>query len=125
MKEVLDFIANFKGSEDVFLHGCCYWFAHILEERFNDRGYMVDIFHDPIEGHFIARFIEDFKYNKPNPDTKIHFFDIRGDVTDLYNEEDLENVWVMQNIEEKRWGRLMCDCRDFISPDKYPVWLKN
>ena len=31
---ILDFIDRFKGSEEVFLHGCCYWFAHILNDRF-------------------------------------------------------------------------------------------
>ena len=31
--EILGFIQNFKGSKDVFLNGCCYWFAFILVWR--------------------------------------------------------------------------------------------
>jgi len=128
MQEVIDFIKHFKGSEDVFLHGCCYWFAWILKERFNEVGYIVDIFHDPIEGHFIARFIEHPDPLEPADQTvPVRFFDIRGDVTDMYKQEDLENMWIMQLTEERRWGRLMADCREFISPDdhRYPAWLKS
>ena len=125
MKEVLDFISRFKGAEETFLSGCCYWFAYILKERFHEHGYLVDIFHDPVEGHFVARFIPDCKYNLLNPDAKVYFFDIRGNVTDLYNEEQLENIWLMSFNEPFRYGRLMCDCREFIEPENYPYWLKN
>ena len=130
MQDVVDFIAHFKGAEDVFLHGCCWWFARILQERFHEHGYLVDIFHEPIEGHFVARFIRDPGLKWMSPETyheppEVKFFDVRGDVTDLYNEDDLENVWLMSLNEERRWGRLMCDCRDFIQPDDYPAWLKQ
>lgn len=108
----------------MFLHGCCYWFAWILSERFSGHGYLVDIFHDPIEGHFLARFIYDAYTEPPDGDAKAHFFDIRGDVTNLYKEDDLENVWLMSMYEERRYGRLMCDCREFLLPDVYPSWLK-
>ena len=129
MKDVLDFIDHFKGSENVFLNGCCYWFAKILELRFNDDGYLVDIFHDPIENHFIARFIKMpmWEYEGSNGMKRaddIRFFDIRGDVTDLYNEEGLENVWILEKTDERRWGKLMCDCRDFIDPENYPKWIQ-
>ena len=122
-KEILDFISNFKGAEDTFLHGCCYWFAFILKERFHDRGYLVDIFHEPVDGHFVARFIVD----SPNPSVndEARFFDIRGDVTNFYNEDNLENMWLMNINHERRWAKLMCDCRDFIEPEKYPTWLKE
>ena len=49
-EEILGFIGNFRGSEDVFLNGCCYWFAHILKARFGGR-----ILYDPIDGHFVCR----------------------------------------------------------------------
>ena len=125
MEEVVRFIKNFHGAEDVFLHGCCYWFAWILKERFNGHGYLVDIYHEPIEGHFVARFIQNpAPYESVGPSADVRFFDIRGDVTDLYNEDDLENVWIMEKTEERRWGKLMCDCRNFISPDNYPAWIK-
>lgn len=125
MQDVLSFIAHFKGAEDVFLNGCCYWFAHILQDRFHEAGYLVDIFHDPIEGHFVARFIRELSSVEVDPDAEVRFFDIRGDVTDLYKEEDLENVWLMWMNEERRWGKLMCDCKYFLSPEDYPDWIKN
>jgi hypothetical protein len=125
LKDVVDFISHFKGSEDVFLHGCCYWFAYILQKRFHEHGYLVDIFYDPIEGHFISRFIRDFDYSAPDPDEEVRFFDIRGDVTGLYKEEDLDNLWLMSLNEERRWAKLMCDCRDFIEPENYPAWIKQ
>lgn len=128
IQEVLDFISHFKGAEDTFLHGCCYWFAWILRERFNNHGFYVDIYHDPVEGHFVARFIEQNPdpYEPLDPNAESRFFDIRGDVTNLYNEEELENLWVLELTENRRWGHLMCDCREFIDPDdkRYPEWLK-
>lgn len=69
MQDVVDFVKHFKGSEEVFLNGCCYWFARILQDRFHEHGYLVDIFHDPIEGHFLARFIEDPGYKLMHPET--------------------------------------------------------
>lgn len=119
-QEVLDFIAHFKEAEHTFLHGCCWWFAYILQERFSDNGYLVDIFHEPVEGHFVARFIRD----DSDPDAKAYFFDVRGDVTDLYSGKDLENMWLMSIHEERRYGRLMRDCKYFIEPANAPAWLK-
>ena len=106
MQDVLDFISHFKGAETTFLHGCCYWFAWILKQHFNDM-YLVEILHDPIEGHFVAEFWrEDFEFPK--------LFDIRGDVTALYNRFDLDNLRVLKKDDYKYYSRLMDDCRDFI-----------
>ena len=122
--DVLKFISHFEGAEDTFLHGCCYWFAWILQERFHEHGYLVDIFHEPVEGHFVARFIVDNRV-EPDPFAEERFFDIRGDVTDLYKNSYLESVWLMQMNEDRRWGKLMCDCKDFIEPGDpyYPAWI--
>ena len=122
-REILDFISNFKGAEDTFLHGCCYWFAFILKERFHDRGYLVDIFYEPVEGHFVSRFIVDSP--DPSINNEVRFFDIRGDVSNFYHEENLENMWLMKMNHEKRWAKLICDCKDFILPKDYPAWLKE
>lgn len=124
MKDVIDFIAHFKGAEDVFLNGCCYWFAFILQERFHGHGYLVDIFYEPVEGHYVSRFIYD-RYSDPSKENEVRFFDIRGDVTRLYKEEDLENMWLMSLHDEKRWAKLMCDTRDFVEPENYPTWLRQ
>lgn len=52
--EVLAFIRHFEGARETFLHGCCYWFAHILSERFWLRENVV-ILYEPVEGHFITQ----------------------------------------------------------------------
>lgn len=60
--KVLKFINDFKKAhpaeiEDVFLNGYCFWFAKILNLRFNG-----EIFYLPIMNHFIVK-IEDKYYD--------------------------------------------------------------
>lgn len=52
-EKVLAFIKQFQneGTIDVFLHGQCYWFAHILVTRF----LLSEIAYNPVEGHFAVR----------------------------------------------------------------------
>lgn len=124
MKDIIKFIDHFNGSEKTFLNGCCYWFAFILQERFHGRGYVVDILHDPVEGHFVARFRKENNNDNKNA-VNYKFFDVRGDVTNKYKDKYLENIWNMSFEEEKRFSKLMCDCRDFIEPNEYPDSLKD
>lgn len=69
---VLDFIHLFSdGADEVsfkFTNGLCYWFAHILKERFKP---LAEIMYDPIYNHFVTQ-IGDERY------------DITGLVTHLY-----------------------------------------
>ena len=127
--EVLMFIEKFKDAKDVFMNGCCYWFSFILKKRFDGKGWIVDIFHDPIEGHFVARFIEDITYSLVSiirdMEANVYFFDIRGNVTGLYDEDNLENIEVMKREEERRYGRLMCACKYMLKPKDWPVWLQD
>lgn len=67
--EVLKFINRFKGCEDVFLNGCCYWFAWILLARFPGR-----IMYLPVLSHFVIEISE-------------RLYDITGDVTERYRAE--------------------------------------
>ena len=58
----MDFIIKFKGKyaqalEDTFLFGYCYYFAKMLEERFNG-----EIYYLPIANHFITK-IDNFFYD--------------------------------------------------------------
>lgn len=112
--EVLDFISHFKGSENMFLHGCCYWFAKILYDRFSSDekwlGWKIDIRYEPVEGHFVACF-----YNKSSRSSK--YFDIRGDVTSVYADKELEQVEKLRVYDHKRYTHLMRDCRDFTAPE--------
>lgn len=52
-KEILKFISNFEDGKDMFLHGCCYWFAKILHSRFLYDG-KVEIMYNRIDNHFAA-----------------------------------------------------------------------
>lgn len=96
--EIVEFIKHFEGAEDVFLHGCCYWFAKILDERF----ILADpkIMHEPVEGHFVT-------------DIGGRLYDVRGDVTDMYKDKPLDNMYDMHKTDFKQYMRLMRDCRDF------------
>lgn len=51
MDKVIRFIEHFQnlGTIDTFTNGCCYWFAKILEERFNG-----EIMYNPVDNHFVT-----------------------------------------------------------------------
>lgn len=49
-REIMKFISLFEKAKDIFLNGCCYWFAYILSERFAG-----DIYYNPIDNHFAAK----------------------------------------------------------------------
>lgn len=108
INEIIDFISHFSGSETTFLYGCCYWFARILEERFI-MTYHTKILYEPVEGHFITAIA---KNTEP-----VRYYDIRGDVTELYAGMELYTPeWLRDN--EPNWYRhIMRDCRDFIDTD--------
>lgn len=98
-EKILNFISRFHGSEHVFLTGCCYWFAHILEMEFLATG-AVTIMYEPVEGHFITRIGN-------------RFYDIRGDITELYRGKPMYDMDEMMVDDVKMYKRLMRDCRDF------------
>lgn len=96
---ILQFIDHFKGSEDTFLNGCCYWFSVILYDRFFSER-VVEIYYEPVEGHFITKI--DNRY-----------YDVRGDVTELYRGKPMYNMYEMYQNDVRMYERLMRDCRDF------------
>lgn len=98
-EKILKFISRFHGSEHVFLTGCCYWFAHILDYRFDMECDPV-IMYEPVEGHFVTRIGN-------------RYYDVRGDVTELYRGKPMYVLEELGNEEPKLYNRLMRDCRDF------------
>ena len=56
--------------------------------------------YEPVEGHFIT------KINN-------HFYDIRGDVTELYLGKPMYEMYDMIKSNPKMYNHLMRDCRDF------------
>ena len=108
---ILEFISRFRGSEDTFLHGCCFWFANIL---FIEFGF--EIVYEPIEGHFLA--MRTTTVQKDGACYDVHeYFDIRGNVTDKYRGLELYPLQQIHDSEPKWYSHLMRDCRDFIEPD--------
>lgn len=97
--EVLSFIARFTSNGrateviDTFSCGCCYWFAHILHDRFGDQSYIV---YDEIENHF-ATYIDG------------RIYDITGDVTGKYKMLS----WVAYGFDESLRKRIVRDCINF------------
>ena len=73
-EEILNFIFQFTNGNreqviDTFTSGCCYWFAVILSERFNNQ--YPEIVYDVVENHFATAI-------------RGRIYDITGDVTDQY-----------------------------------------
>ena len=76
-KDVISFINDFKkfnpiDIEKTFKNGYCYWFAHILKNRFYDINFPTEIYYNDIENHFICRVGK-------------RFYDIEGEVKNIDN----------------------------------------
>lgn len=89
---VLGFIKHFKGSEDVFLYGCCYWFAFILQERFGGT-----MMYEPTENHFVQ-------------EIGGRLYDASGDVTEKYTSEYLMFWSDMEQYDHLLYKRIVRDC---------------
>ena len=91
--EISRFIDRFvccANTTDTFQHGCCYWFAFILYERFKSDGASIE--YDEISNHFGTR-INGVVY------------DITGDVTSKYKWVPWDSI----NDETHR-NRIVNDC---------------
>lgn len=71
-EEILNFIARFQneGTIHIFTHGCCYWFAKILDERFNMYELESGIFYNEVDNHFATLI-------------NFHLYDITGDLGNI------------------------------------------
>ena len=49
-----EFNTYFDGCEDNFLHGNCYWYARILQERFS-AWFPTEIMYNQVDNHFCCR----------------------------------------------------------------------
>ena len=110
-EEVEHFISRFDDTKETFLHGCCFWFAQLLRDRFNNRGYTVEIVHEPVENHFVAEF---YKYMDGRFSCRPRYSDVRGDVTEIYEHRNLEYVKCLSESDSSYYRNLMRDCRDFL-----------
>lgn len=79
-ERVLRFISLFKGAEAPFLHGCCYWFAAILEARFKGS-----VLYASPPGHFVCQILN-------------RLYDVTGDVTEAYG--NVDRLFSMEDLEK-------------------------
>lgn len=99
--EVIKFINTFKYShsnsskstEYFFSHGLCYYFAIILQTRFQSGVIM----YDRSCQHFVCK-IDDLLY------------DITGDVTDDHYEDDLVEWSEFENIDKQEYDAVHTSC---------------
>lgn len=66
-KEVLEFIKHFYGKDpnfakNLFSYGQCFWFAHILKDRFYISKGKTALYYNPVLNHFTCR-IGDYLYD--------------------------------------------------------------
>ena len=97
-EDIKNFIGRFNVSGDVekvFTNGCCYWFAKILADRFEQ--YNPTIVYDAVSNHFATK-IGDKVY------------DITGDVTDAC-ETYWEDWASYPDFSHK--SRIIADCINF------------
>lgn len=90
---VLSFIRHFSKASDVFLNGCCYWFAYILQGRFGGT-----MMYEPVENHFVQEI-----------DGRL--YDCSGDVTDEYSSRPRLMPWSeVERYDELLYWRIVRDC---------------
>ena len=111
MNKIEKFISNFSEARHTFLYGCCYWFCEILVKRFKNEVYNIEIVYEPEQGHFLTMIRESF-YSPQR------YYDIRGDVTEEYNNKPLYQIRYLQALEPKYYENLMKDCRDMVERDE-------
>lgn len=102
----LEFIKHFQneGTIDVFMNGCCYWFAHILLSRFLNRHPCPKIMYNDITGHFATKI-----------DGKI--YDISGEIKDTEHWMEFDDYLT----NEPAYSQIII--RDCILKD--PFWGTN
>lgn len=102
--DILNFISRFSDANKCFLHGCCYWFCNILFNRFvSDCNAVITVCYNQIEGHFVTKF-----YFPLVNITRV--FDVRGDVTDLYNIDLFKSIDDILVEDKLLHDRLHRDC---------------
>lgn len=101
--KVINFILKFKSASDCFLNDCCYWFSNILRMRFMScDDVVISIVYDQNKDHFLAKFYFPFI-------NITRLFDIRGDVTDLYDYENLKELYAIRREDNLLYDRLNSD----------------
>ena len=101
-EEVLNFIKRFQneGTIKTFTQGCCFWFAKILDERFNFDSSENRIYYNPIDNHFSTMI-------------NMHLYDITGDLGDIREVEGWERWYDFMGKDDLVTERIFKDCINF------------
>lgn len=97
--KVIDFIGRFLENQPhgevvaTFTGGCCYWYAKILQLRFDNEAI---IMYDEVANHF-GTMIGD------------RIYDITGDVTEKYSWVS----WASMSSDNQHYQRIVRDCVNF------------
>lgn len=91
--QILEFIHRRFPDDQNWLTGNCYWMAYILNTRFPE----LDIYYDPIIGHFFVGESED------GP-----FYDWTGRIE---NPQHYLKLYDLYKMDDKWYERLMRDCK--------------
>jgi len=94
MEEILEFIKRrWRGHEDLFLNGNCYWFARILQDQFGTQ-----ICYLPIKGHFISK------------DLNGNYYDVTGLLNNI--QEPILSLDEIKSKDPVWYQRLLRDCKN-------------
>ena len=99
-EDILTFIKRFQneGTIKTFTQGCCYWFAKILDERFNSDDIPEEnIWYNGIDNHFATLI-------------GIHLYDITGDLGDIRELSGWERWNYYMCKDELVTNRIFRDC---------------
>lgn len=107
--KVIQFIEQFykfnkADTIKLFTEGMCYWFTHILYERFKDEAFCT-IAYDPIGNHFCCMI-----------DTK--FYDITGELIDESIDWYSWKLYQLREPEES--SRIVIDC--ILKEQREAIW---
>ena len=101
-EEILNFIKRFQneGTIKTFTEGCCYWFARILDERFNFDSSESGIMYNEINNHFATAI-------------GIDLYDITGYLGDIRNLNNWEYWYDFIRKDDLLTERIYRDCIEF------------
>ena len=101
--DILNFIKHFQneGTIKTFTQGCCYWFAKILDERFNFDLPEDGIYYNEIDNHFATVI------------NAVDLYDITGYLGDIRELEGWEHWQEFMYKDSLLTERIFRDCIDF------------
>lgn len=89
-EQILKFIDGLKEAKNIFSNGYCYWFAHILQNRFGG-----EIWYVPAENHFYCQI-------------KNNFYDVNGVHKTLINQAFRWEAFLL--FDPKNYKTVYRDC---------------